>query len=86
MLMVGIASVLNVLLLALLAAQLATSGLPDDPGLLFLVVLLLAAPVVNIATLWYLVRKGKSRPQAMKEITEKLDHIQSLLEENANKS
>jgi hypothetical protein len=70
----------------MLVVLLAQTELPDDPAQLVLLVLMVAAPLANFGTLWYLVRKGKRAPQALKDISEKLDQIQAQLDKSTDRS
>jgi hypothetical protein len=84
MIVVVIASSLNALLLLLLAVLLAKAELPDEPAQLVLLVLLIVTPIVNIGSLWYLVRKRARAPEALRDIREQLLEIHALLDKKTD--
>jgi hypothetical protein len=83
MIVVVIASSLNVLYLLMLALLLAKSELPDDPAQLVLLVLFMVTPFENIGSLWYLVRKRARAPEALRDIREELLKIHALLDKKS---
>ena len=80
MIVVVIASCLNALFLLMLAVLLTKSEIPDDPAQLVLFILFIVTPLVNIFSLWYLVRKKARAPKALRDIREELLKIHSLLD------
>ncbi|MHC4212346.1 MAG: hypothetical protein ACYSWP_03125 [Planctomycetota bacterium] len=86
MIVVVIASCLNALFLLMLAVLLTKSEIPDDPAQLVLFILFIVTPLVNIFSLWYLVKKKSRAPEALKDIRDELLKIHSLLENKADES
>ena len=84
MIVVVIASCLNALYLLMLALLLAKSELPNDPAQLVLLVLFIVTPLVNIGSLWYLVKKRSRTPVALREIREQLLKIHALLDKKTD--
>lgn len=68
----------------MLAVLLAKSELPDDPAQRVLLVLFIVTPLVNIGSLWYLVKKKAMAPKALRGIREELLKIHALLDKKTD--
>jgi hypothetical protein len=88
MIMIVIASVLNIVLLAWITFMLLQDPPLHEPATLFAVALLTVTPIINLVALWTIRKKAKKGTELLKDVDvrERLDQIQALLEREADKT
>lgn len=86
MIVIVIASVLNIVLLTWVAFMVLQHLPLDDRAQVVAVALLTVTPIINLVALWTIRKKGKKETEPLEDVREKLDQIQALLEREADKT